>query len=75
MTTERIVRIVAGTFVLASLALGVESSPVFVSRGFLWFTAFVGANLLQSGFTRFCPLEIVLRKAGVKSVAEARPIA
>jgi Inner membrane protein YgaP-like, transmembrane domain len=75
MTTERIVRIVAGTFVLASLALGVESSPLFVSRGFLWFTAFVGANLLQSGFTRFCPLEIVLRKAGVKSVAEARPIA
>ena len=75
MTTERIVRIVAGTFVLVSLALGVESSPLFVSRGFLWFTAFVGANLLQSGFTRFCPLEIMLRKAGVKSLAEPRPIA
>jgi hypothetical protein len=62
---ERIVRIVAGSFVLVSLALGVESSPLFVSSYFLWFTAFVGANLLQSGFTRFCPLEIILRRAGV----------
>jgi hypothetical protein len=75
MTTERIVRIAAGSFVLVSLALGVDSSPLFISRGFLWFTAFVGANLLQSGFTRFCPLEIVLRKAGVRSGAEPRPIA
>lgn len=70
MTTERIVRIVAGTFVLLSLMLGVDSSPLFVSRAFLLFTVFVGANLLQSGFTRFCPLEIMLRKAGVKSVTE-----
>lgn len=65
MNLERIVRIAAGAFVLASLALGVESSPVFVSRHFLWFTAFVGANLLQSGFTGLCPLEIVLRRLGV----------
>ena len=65
MSTERIVRIVAGTFVLLSLALGVDGSPAFVSANFLWFTAFVGANLLQSGFTRFCPLEIILRRAGV----------
>ena len=72
MTTERIVRVVAGTFVLLSLALGVEASPLFVNRAFLWFTAFVGANLFQSGFTRFCPLEIVLRKAGVRSAAEPR---
>ncbi len=69
MTTERLVRIFAGTFVLASLALGVEASPLFLSKHFLWFTAFVGANLLQSGFTRFCPLEILLRKAGVRSAA------
>jgi Protein of unknown function (DUF2892) len=69
MTTERVVRIFAGSFVLLSLALGVESSPIFVSAGFLWFTAFVGANLLQSAFTRFCPLEIVLRKAGVPSAS------
>ena len=42
---------------------------VAVSRNFLWFTAFVGANLFQSGFTRFCPLENILRKCGVKDGA------
>jgi hypothetical protein len=67
MTTDRIVRIFAGTVILASLALGVEASPFFHSPHWLWLTAFVGANLLQSGITRFCPLEIVLRRAGVKS--------
>lgn len=71
MTTERIVRIVAGTFVLLSLGLGVPGSPIFVNQNFLWFTAFVGANLLQSGFTCFCPLDIILRKLGVKSAAQA----
>lgn len=65
MTTERLVRIFAGSFVLLSLALGVAGSPLFVDARFLWVTAFVGANLLQSAFTRFCPLEIVLRRAGV----------
>jgi hypothetical protein len=65
MTVERIIRIFAGTVVLASLALGVEGSPLFLSARFLWLTAFVGANLLQSGFTRFCPLEIALRRMGV----------
>lgn len=65
MTTERIVRIVAGFFIVLSLTLGVRGSPLFVSTAFLWFTAFVGANLFQSGFTRLCPLELVLRKAGV----------
>ena len=70
MTTERIVRIVAGTFVLASLGLGVPGSPVFVNQNFLWFTAFVGANLLQSGFTCFCPLDLILKKLGVKSAAQ-----
>jgi hypothetical protein len=67
MTLERWIRIFAGAFVLASLALGVEASPLFVSRHFLWFTAFVGANLFQSGFTRLCPLESVLRRLGVRS--------
>jgi hypothetical protein len=71
MTTERLIRIFAGSFILASLLLGVEASPLYVSKHFLWFTAFVGANLLQSGFTRFCPLEIILRKLGVKSAAAA----
>ena len=65
MNTERMVRMFAGIFVLVSLALGVPESPLFVSKYFLWFTVFVGANLLQSGFTRFCPLEIMLKKAGV----------
>ena len=67
MTTERYVRIFAGFFVLVSLALGVEASPVFHNQNWLWFTAFVGVNLFQSGFTRLCPLESILRKLGVKS--------
>jgi hypothetical protein len=66
MTTERLVRIFAGTFVLVSLALGVPASPLFVSVNWLWFTAFVGANLLQSGFTRICPLVSILRRLGVR---------
>ena len=68
MTTDRVVRIVAGFFILLSLSLGVEASPLFHSVKWLWFTTFVGANLFQSGFTRFCPLEIVLKKLGVKEV-------
>ncbi len=66
MTIERIIRIMAGFFVLLSLALGIEESPLFVSRWFLAFTAFVGFNLLQSGFTGFCPPEKLLAKLGVK---------
>jgi len=69
MSIERLIRIFAGSFVLVSLALGVKESPLFVNANFLWFTAFVGANLLQSGFTRFCPLEIILRKLGVGTAA------
>lgn len=71
MTTERIVRIFAGTVVLVSLALGAAASPLFVSAHFLWLAAFVGANLLQSGVTRFCPLEIGLRRVGVPSSERA----
>lgn len=66
MTVNRIVRIVAGFFVLLSLALGVEASPLFVNQNWLWFTAFVGFNLLQSGFTKFCPLDMILKRAGVR---------
>lgn len=66
MNQERIVRIVAGFFVMMSLALGAHGSPLFVSPYFLFFTAFVGLNLFQSGFTRFCPLNNVLGKLGVK---------
>jgi len=67
MNAERIVRIVAGSFILLSLALGVEASPVFLNKYFLLFTAFVGLNLFQSGFTRICPLNSILGKLGVKS--------
>lgn len=66
MTTDRAIRIMAGAFVLISLALGVEGSPLFVSKYFLWFTAFVGANLFQSGFTRICPAESMMVKLGMK---------
>lgn len=69
MTSWQLVRIFAGSFVLISLALGVPGSPLFVSQWWLAFTAFVGANLLQSGFTRWCPLEIILRKLGVSAGA------
>jgi len=58
---------VAGSFIVLSLALGIPGSPLFVSPWWLAFTAFVGANLLQSGFTRWCPLEIILRKLGVRA--------
>ena len=66
MTINRIVRIVAGFFVLRSITLGVQASPLFQNANWLWLTAFVGFNLFQSGFTSFCPLESMLKKAGIK---------
>ncbi len=57
---EMIIRRFAGTFVLLSLVLA-----YYHSRYWLWFTAFVGFNLLQSSFTNFCPLEMILRRLGV----------
>jgi hypothetical protein len=66
MNAERIVRIVAGFFIMLSLTLGVEASPLFVSKYFLFFTAFVGLNLFQSGFTQICPLNNILARFGVK---------
>jgi hypothetical protein len=65
MTVERYIRVVAGLFIMVSLALGVEESPMFVSHWALAFTAFVGLNLFQFGFTNFCPMGIILRKLGV----------
>jgi hypothetical protein len=62
MKMQLIIRRFAGVFILASLVLAHYHSPIW-----LWFTAFVGFNLLQSSFTNFCPLEIILRKAGVGS--------
>ena len=69
MTTWQTVRVIAGTFILLSLALGVPGSPVFVSQWWLAFTAFVGANLLQSGLTRWCLMESILRKLGLRAGA------
>jgi hypothetical protein len=60
MKMEMIIRRFAGTFILASLALA-----HYHSRHWLWLTAFVGFNLLQSSFTNFCPLELILKKFGV----------
>ena len=62
MTSWQTVRIFAGLFIVVSLALGVPGSPLFASQHFLWLTAFVGFNLFQSGFTRLCPLETILRR-------------
>ncbi|HRH88503.1 MAG TPA: DUF2892 domain-containing protein [Rubrivivax sp.] len=67
MTSWQLVRFFAGTFVLLSLALGIPGSPLFVSQWWLAFTAFVGANLLQSSFTKWCFLETMLRKLGARS--------
>jgi hypothetical protein len=60
MKLQLIIRRFAGTFILTSLVLA-----HYHSRNWLWVTAFVGFNLLQSSFTNFCPLEMVLRKLGV----------
>jgi hypothetical protein len=56
---------IAGTFILLSLALGVQASPLFHSVNWLWFTAFVGANLFQFGISKFCPLGLILKALGV----------
>jgi hypothetical protein len=61
MTVENAVRALAGTFVLASLALG-----WWVHPGFYLFTVFVGLNLLQSAFTGFCPAEMIFRRLGLQ---------
>ena len=67
MTVERLVRIIAGSFIMLSLALAHASGTVDMSKlSWLWFTAFVGFNLFQSGITRFCPMDIMLKKAGLK---------
>ena len=63
MTVNDSLRSIAGFFVLASVALG-----YFVHPGFLLFTAFVGVNLFQSGFSKWCPMIAILRKAGVRDI-------
>jgi hypothetical protein len=66
MTSWKLVRIIAGLLILLSLALGVVESPVFVSKYWLYFTAFIGVNLFQSGITNWCLMENIVRKLGVR---------
>ena len=67
MTSWQLTRVIAGIFILLSLALGVKASPIYQSAYWLWFTAFVGANLLQSGLTHWCLMERILRGLGLKA--------
>ncbi len=69
MTSWQLVRVFAGSVVLVSLALGIPGSPIFVSPWWLAVTAFIGVNLLQSGFTRWCLMESLLRRLGVRAGA------
>ena len=61
MTVNRALRLVAGIFILVSLGLA-----VYVNKNWLWLTAFIGLNLIQSAFTNWCPAMIILRKMGLK---------
>ena len=69
MTSWSFVRVFAGLMILLSLALGLPGSPLFVSQWWLALTAFVGLNVLQSGLTKWCPLEIIVRKLGMHAGA------
>ncbi len=61
MTVNRALRLIAGVFIILSLVLA-----HYVSEKWLWFTAFIGLNLLQSAFTNWCPAMVILRKLGLK---------
>ena len=69
MTSWQLVRLVAGSLILLSLALAIPGSPIFVSAWFLAFTAFVGLNLLQSALTKWCLMETIMRKLGARAGA------
>lgn len=62
MTINDALRLIAGVFILVSLSLAIS-----FSLNWLWFTAFIGINLLQSGFSKWCPMMILLKKAGLKN--------
>jgi len=66
VTSWQLVRLVAGSLILLSLALGIPGRPIFVSPWFLTFTAFVGLNLLQSALTKWCLMETIMRKLGAR---------
>jgi hypothetical protein len=65
MTINHAVRVIAGTFILLSVALGAQASPLYHSSYWLWFTVFVGANLFQSGLTKWCLMDKILKKLGL----------
>ncbi len=67
MNTEKAIRILAGTLVLTSIALSHYTGV----KAWLWLGVFVGANLIQSAFTGFCPAEMILRKLGVPGTCTA----
>jgi len=69
MTSWQIVRLIAGTFILVSLALGIPGSPIFLSQWWLALTAFVGVNLLQSALSQWCLMETIVRKLGARQGA------
>jgi hypothetical protein len=67
MSIERIIRIMAGVMILLSLGLAQAFGQIDLTQlSWLWFTVFIGLNLLQSGFTGFCPPEKLLKKMGFK---------
>jgi hypothetical protein len=66
MNVERLLRLIAGLVVMASVALG-----MWVHPNWFWFTAFVGLNLFQSAFTNWCPMMTILRKLGVPDAITA----
>ena len=67
MTSWQLVRVIAGNLILLSLALGIPGSPIFMSQWWLAFTAFIGVNLLQSGLTKWCLMETIMRKLGARA--------
>ena len=68
------IHVFAGSFILVGLALGADifANPLFASRYWLLLPAFVGANLLQYGFSKFCPLALILKRMGVPETREPR---
>ena len=66
MTVDRALRLIAGAFVALSVMLG-----IYVNANFLWFTLFVGLNLFQSAFTNWCPMMVILRKAGLRDTSDS----
>jgi len=69
MSSERLIRIIAGGFIILSVLMSNQynDTNLFAQPNWLWFTLFVGVNLFQSGFTRFCPMNNILAKLGVKN--------